>query len=88
LNPFCFLCVCVCVCPFALCFFVCLPPPHILPCVSACPTLHALFIVFGVHRFPFSTKKTHFFLLFWLSMAFWFLVDLFRLFSPSFFQPS
>jgi len=63
LNPFCFLCVCVCVCvcPFALCFFVCPPPPHILPCVSACPTLHALFIVFGVHRFPFSTKKTHFF---------------------------
>ena len=54
-------CVCVCVCPFALCFFVCPPPPPHPPLRVGLSQLHALFIVFGVHRFPFSTKKNSFF---------------------------
>ena len=63
LNPFCFLCVCVCVCvcvPLPSAFLFVSPPPH-PPLRVGLSQLHALFIVFGVHRFPFSTKKNSFF---------------------------
>ena len=62
LNPFCFLCVCVCVCVSLCPLLFCLsPPPHILPCVSACPSYTRCSLSLACTGSRFQQKKNSFF---------------------------